>query len=319
MGLVSGHAAFRGTSFLFRCVGIFAGCFIADGLCRGSGGVVPHAILVHGFQGLADAQHELHEAPLAKAGVVDQVCIDHVLKIASTVVGEQDVDCFTRRARGVISNTGDLCRRVALYGVVDTGDYIGVRSEEGVGFDFLEGLRDGFLSKGTSDLFESVERGVRGVLYKVDVGEAALVNQSMSVMEGKRCRAEWEKTHLTQQTKHAEASVVDLQLRSARETAYAIRYRVEYVENCLRHGYAGWQCAGVRRNQEDVMEVAWCERFKGLFAASSDAGGIGGAYLKDTRLGSDIDTKGRTYGHLLLVAPMSESIVQIQVHWRPHS
>ncbi len=43
-------------------------------------------------------------------------------------------------------------------------DYVGGWGEEGVGFDFFEGLGDGFLAERTADLFEGVEGGVGGVL-----------------------------------------------------------------------------------------------------------------------------------------------------------
>ena len=43
-------------------------------------------------------------------------------------------------------------------------DYIRIWGEEGVGFYFFEGLRDGFLAEGTTDLFEGVKGGIGGVL-----------------------------------------------------------------------------------------------------------------------------------------------------------
>ena len=46
--------------------------------------------------------------------------------------------------------------------------------EERVGFDFFEGLRDGFLAEGAADLFQCKELLVGVVLDEVDVGEAAL-------------------------------------------------------------------------------------------------------------------------------------------------
>jgi hypothetical protein len=53
-------------------------------------------------------------------------------------------------------------------------DDVGVRREEGIGFYFFEGERDGFLAEGAADLFQGEEFLTRGVLDEVDVGEAAL-------------------------------------------------------------------------------------------------------------------------------------------------
>lgn len=41
--------------------------------------------------------------------------------------------------------------------MVDGVDDVGVRREEGVGFDLLEGEGDGFLTEGAADLFQGVE------------------------------------------------------------------------------------------------------------------------------------------------------------------
>jgi hypothetical protein len=58
--------------------------------------------------------------------------------------------------------------------VVDGGDYVWVRGEEGVCFYFFEGEGDGFLAEGAADLFEGEEFMRGGVFDEVDVGEAAL-------------------------------------------------------------------------------------------------------------------------------------------------
>jgi hypothetical protein len=49
-----------------------------------------------------------------------------------------------------------------------------VGGEEVVGFDFLEGLGDGFLAERTSDLLQGKQLGGILILDQVDVGEAAL-------------------------------------------------------------------------------------------------------------------------------------------------
>lgn len=40
--------------------------------------------------------------------------------------------------------------------MVDAGDDVGMRREEGVRLDLLESERDGFLAKGASDFFQGV-------------------------------------------------------------------------------------------------------------------------------------------------------------------
>jgi len=61
--------------------------------------------------------------------------------------------------------------------MVDSVDYVRVWCEQRVCFDFLKGLGDRFLAEGTTDLLECVERGVRGVLDEVDVGETTLYRE----------------------------------------------------------------------------------------------------------------------------------------------
>lgn len=51
---------------------------------------------------------------------------------------------------------------------------VGMRCEKGVGFYFFESQRDGFLTKGTADLFQRVQLRCRGVLNQINIGEAAL-------------------------------------------------------------------------------------------------------------------------------------------------
>ena len=60
--------------------------------------------------------------------------------------------------------------------MVDAGDDVGVRREEGVSFCFFECEGDGLGAEGATDLFEGIEgcTGGRGFLDEVDVGESAL-------------------------------------------------------------------------------------------------------------------------------------------------
>ena len=97
--------------------------------------------------------------------MIDQIRIDGILQVASPVVGQEDVDGL---GAGVVAVAG------AGDGVVDGVDDVGVRGEEGVGFDLLEGERDGFLAEGAADLLQGVEGAGLGVEDEVDVGEAAL-------------------------------------------------------------------------------------------------------------------------------------------------
>jgi hypothetical protein len=48
--------------------------------------------------------------------------------------------------------------------MVDSVDDVGVWRKEGIGFDFFEGLRDGFLAERTSDFLERVESRGGGIL-----------------------------------------------------------------------------------------------------------------------------------------------------------
>jgi hypothetical protein len=58
--------------------------------------------------------------------------------------------------------------------MVDSMDDVGVGGKEGIGFDFFEGLGDGFLAERTADFLEGIESGGGGILDQVDVREAAL-------------------------------------------------------------------------------------------------------------------------------------------------
>lgn len=105
--------------------------------------------------------------------MIDQIRIDRVLQIPAPVVREQDVHGLGARGARV-ADTRDAAAGVGLYGVVDGVDDVGGVREEGVGFDFAQGLGDGFGAEEASDFLEGEEFGGDGVLDEVDVGEAAL-------------------------------------------------------------------------------------------------------------------------------------------------
>ena len=58
--------------------------------------------------------------------------------------------------------------------MVDCVDDVRVRVKECVGFYFFEGQGDGFAAEGAADFLQGVEGGGCGILYEIDVGEAAL-------------------------------------------------------------------------------------------------------------------------------------------------
>jgi hypothetical protein len=53
-------------------------------------------VLMHGLERLTHAQEEYHQSSLWKLCVVDQIRIDHVLQVAASVVGEEDVHRLRR-------------------------------------------------------------------------------------------------------------------------------------------------------------------------------------------------------------------------------
>lgn len=122
------------------------------------------AVLVHGAQGLADAEEQHHEAALGEAVVVDEVGVDHVLQVAASVVGQQHVD----RLGGLVGAAlgGD--------GVVDGRDDGGHMFEEAVGVDLAHRLLHGFGAERAADLLEGEELAGRGVFDEVDIRETAL-------------------------------------------------------------------------------------------------------------------------------------------------
>lgn len=103
--------------------------------------------------------------------MVDEVGIDHVLKIAALVVGKQHVDGlggFIGAAFG-----GD--------GVVDGGDDGRNVREQTVGVDFAHRLLDGLGAEGASDLLESEELVTICVFDEVDIGKPALLERQVSI------------------------------------------------------------------------------------------------------------------------------------------
>ena len=97
------------------------------------------------------------------------------MQIASPVVREDDVDSFV--SGGIAIGNPDsrhLGARVGLDRMVDSVDNVGVWRKEGIGFDFFEGLGDGFLAERTPDFLERVESRGGGILDEVDVREATL-------------------------------------------------------------------------------------------------------------------------------------------------
>lgn len=122
-------------------------------------------IHMHLAQRLTYAQKQLHEAFLGEFGVVDQIGVDQVLQVSSAVVRQQNVHRLGGLAAAALR--GDR--------VVDAVDDARGVGEELVGVDLLHGLGDGLGAEGAADLFQGEELRGRGVLDKVDVGEAALL------------------------------------------------------------------------------------------------------------------------------------------------
>lgn len=58
--------------------------------------------------------------------------------------------------------------------MIDRVDNVILRCEEVVRFDFLQGLRDGFLAEWAADFFEREQFRACLVLNEVNIGEAAL-------------------------------------------------------------------------------------------------------------------------------------------------
>lgn len=96
--------------------------------------------------------------------MVDEVGVDHVLQVAATEVGQQDVDGLG----------GLVGAALGSHGMVVGGDDGGDVGEEAVGVDLTHGLLDGLGAEGAADLLEGEELMGGRVLDEVNVGEAAL-------------------------------------------------------------------------------------------------------------------------------------------------
>lgn len=103
--------------------------------------------------------------------MINQVCVDRVLEVPSPVVGQEYVYRLGPRIGFVFGRDNR---------VVDGMDDVRMGREEGVGFHFFQGERDGFLAKGTADLLQSVELGCRCILDQIDVRKAPLIARSQT-------------------------------------------------------------------------------------------------------------------------------------------
>ena len=121
---------------------------------------------MHGLEGAADAEEEVHELALGEAGVVDEVGVDDVLQVAPAVVGEEHVDGL---GVGVGAVLGD--------GVVDGVDDARDVGEGLVGLDLAHGLLHRLGPERAPDLLEREQLGRRRVLHQVHVAEPALAQQ----------------------------------------------------------------------------------------------------------------------------------------------
>lgn len=96
-----------------------------------------------------------------------------------------------------------------FHGVYD----VRMRREQRIGLNFLQSLGDGFLSKGTTDLLEGIERRRRSLRHEVHVGEAAFAEKMLQF----------------------EASIVDLELRRIGKAVETVGQRGEEVYKYLGH------------------------------------------------------------------------------------
>lgn len=137
---------------------------LALALSAGATVVGGHVIIVHGLQGLAHASEQHHQPPLGESPAVDQVRVDGILQVPPPEVGQQNVD-------GLVAGVGAVLRDDGMFEGLDD---VLMGGEQRIGLDLFEGLRDGFLAKGTADLLQGVEVRLRRRLDEIDVGEATL-------------------------------------------------------------------------------------------------------------------------------------------------
>lgn len=124
--------------------------------------------------------------------------------------------------------------------------------EEAVGVDLAHGQLDRLGAEGTADLLQGEEIMGGGVFDEVDVGEAALGREKVSVPPlasvglGKLFRARGRAnsgalvslSYLAKEPLDLEAPAVDLEGGRSGEAVEAVPEGVEEVEEDLRHG--GW-------------------------------------------------------------------------------
>lgn len=157
--------------------------------------------------------------------MVHEVCVYCILKISAAVVRKENVDRFAPGPR-IDADARYFTARVTLDGIVDGGDDVRVRCEESIRFDFLQGLRDGFLAKRTADFFQRVELRGGFVGDEIDVGEAALWTRASApypeVIAGlaerlHRSNRSSKISYLAEKPEHAKAAAVDAELWRRRE------------------------------------------------------------------------------------------------------
>ena len=106
---------------------------------------------MHRLHRVGDAKHQNHETLLREAGVVDEIRIDGILQVSALVVGQQHVDGL---GAGITAVGAELGPRLGGDTVVDRMDDVLMPGKQVVGFDFLQGLGNGFLAERTSDLLQ---------------------------------------------------------------------------------------------------------------------------------------------------------------------
>jgi hypothetical protein len=86
--------------------------------------------------------------------VVHKICINGILQVSALVVRKENVDGL---GPGVAAIGAELGPGLGSNAVVDGMDDVLVGRKQRVGFDFFEGMGDGFLAEGTPDLLEGEE------------------------------------------------------------------------------------------------------------------------------------------------------------------
>ena len=133
---------------------------------------------------LEQAKHLL----LGEVGAVYRVRINGILEVASLVVWQQNIDCFRAGFAAVGSKFRSRFRRNA---VVNRVDNVVRGCEQAVSFDFLQGLRDGFLAEWAADFLEREQFRGCLILDEVNVGEAALCTVVDRLVLRRRLHPNW--------------------------------------------------------------------------------------------------------------------------------